>query len=283
MSEFLAALADPDIPVIRHAFFAGVLASLALGIVGSFTVARRITYVAGAISHSVLGGIGAALFLQSAWGVLWLRPLHGAVIAGVLSAMVLAWVNSCARQREDTAISAVWAVGMASGLLFLARTPGYVDPMSYLFGDILLISRQDLWLIVGLDALVILLSVAFYNKLLGVCFDETFARVRGVHVNVYYLLLLILAALTVVLLVTIVGIVLVIALLTLPAAVAAQFARRMWQMMALAAILAAVFTSVGLMNSYLYNLPSGPVIILFAAAAYALVLLGERATGRSSA
>jgi zinc transport system permease protein len=165
---------------------------------------------------------------------------------------------------------------MAVGLLFFAKTPGYADPMSYLIGDILMISPRDLWTIVALDALVAGVGLLFYRKFMAVCFDEEFALLRGVHVKFYYLLLLCLTAVTVVLLVRVVGIVMVVALLTLPAAVAGHFSRRLWQMMLLAAVVCALLIAVGLGISYRYELPSGPAIILLAAAVYLAVVVGSR-------
>ncbi len=274
MAEFFDALGDPTIPFLRHALLAGVLASVAFGIVGSYVVARRITYIAGSISHCVLGGIGAGLFLEHAVGVAWLDPLVGGVVAALLAAVVIGLVSLHAGQREDTVIGAVWAVGMAIGLIFLAKTPGYVDPMAYLFGNILLISKGDLWIVLGLDVVVVLLGVLFYRKFVAAAFDEEFTALRGVRVRLHYLLLLSLTALTVVLLVQVVGIVMVIALLTLPAAAAGQFARQLWQMMALAVVFCMTFVTSGLAVSYVHDLPTGPTIILIAAAAYLLAALG---------
>ncbi len=271
MAEFIEALLDPDIPFMRYAFLVGVLASVAFGILGTYVVTRRISYIAGAISHCVLGGIGPALYLKHNVGIDWVHPMYGAVAAALLAALIVGLVSMYAREREDTVIGALWVTGMAVGLLFIAKTRGYVDPMSYLFGNIILVSRQDLWMVALLDALVAGLGLFFYNKLLAVCFDEEFARLRGVRVEWWYLLLLCLTALTVVLLVTVVGIVMVIALLTLPAALAGHFSRRLWQMMALSVILCLGFTALGLASSYAHNLPSGPTIIVFAAMAYLVV------------
>jgi zinc transport system permease protein len=276
MLEFLRALGNADLPFLRYAFLAGLLSSVAFGIVGSYVVVRRISYIAGAISHSVLGGIGLGLYLQATAGWHWCHPTYGAVAAALVAAVAIGLVSLHARQREDTVIGAFWAVGMAVGLLFLARTPGYIDPMSYLFGNILLISRSDLWLVLALDVLVVAIALAFYNRFLAVCFDEEFARVRGLRVELYFLLLLCLTALTVVLLVRVVGIVMVIALLTLPAAVAGLFVRRLWQMMLAAMLLCMLFVAVGLALSYTRDLPSGPTIILVAGAAYLLALLVAR-------
>ena len=194
MIEFLHAVGDPDMVFLRYALVAGLLGSIAFGIVGTYVVARRISYIAGAISHSVLGGIGAALYLQKKVGLAWSDPIYGAVAAALASALIIGGVSLYARQREDTAIGALWVIGMAAGLLFLAKTPGYVDLMSYLFGDILLISQGDLWLVAGLDVLVVGLGLVFYNTFLAVCFDEEFARLRGVRVERYYLLLLCMTA-----------------------------------------------------------------------------------------
>ena len=143
--------------------------------------------------------------------------------------------------------------------------------MSYLFGNILMVSADDLYLILGLDVVVLLFSLLFYNKLLAVCFDEEFARVRGVRVELYYLLLLCLTALTVVLLVTVVGVVMVIALLTLPVAVAGHFSNRLWLTMVLSAAFTALFTLSGLALSYGPDLPSGATTIVLAGGLYLVV------------
>lgn len=273
MVEFIYALRDSNIPFLRYAFFVGMLASISFGIIGTYVVARRITYIAGAIAHCVLGGIGAGLYLQKQVGISWFDPMTGALIAAVLAALIIGMVSLHAGQREDTVIGALWAIGMAVGLLFIAKTPGYIEPMSYLFGNILLVSRQDLWVVVGLDALVVCLTAFFYNTFLAVCFDEEFARLRGIKTEIYYLLLLCLTALTVVVLVRVVGIVLVIALLTLPAAIAGNFTRALWQMMILAILFCMSFIGAGLALSYSHNLPGGPTIIVLAGAVYLLVTL----------
>jgi zinc transport system permease protein len=275
VTEFLDAAAN--YAFVQYALLAGVLASVACGIVGTYVVVRRITYLAGGISHCVLGGLGAALYFQRVHGWHWLTPLVGAIIAALAAAMIIGLVSLRAKQREDTVIGALWAVGMAVGVLFIARTPGYSqDLMSYLFGNILMVSPGDLWLMAALDALVVVLGLVFYNQFLAVCFDEEFARVRGMRVEFYYLLLLGLTALTVVLLVTVVGIILVIALLTLPVAVAGHFARRLWQMMALATVFSILFTTAGLAISYKPDLPAGATIIVLAGAVYLVVLVLSR-------
>ena len=275
MAEFLTDLQQQTF--LQYALLTGILASIACGIIGSYVVTRRITYIAGGIAHSVLAGMGAARYCESVYRWEWLHPLYGAVVAALIAAIIIGLVSLRARQREDTVISALWAIGMAVGILFILRTPGYnEDLMSYLFGNILMVSSDDLWLIAGLDALVVTVGLLFYNQLLAVCFDEEFARLRGIRVEFYYLLLLCLTALTVVLLVTVVGIVMVIALLTLPAAVAGQFSRRLWQMMALSSLFTILFTTAGLAFSYGPNLPAGATTIVLAGGVYLAVLVVPR-------
>ena len=260
---------------LQYALAAGLLASLAGGVVGPYVAARRISYLAGAMAHSVLGGLGAARYMQVVHGWDWLTPLMGAYGAGLLAALVMGLVSLKAKEREDTAIGAIWAGGMAAGVLFMAATPGYgADLMGYLFGNILMVTPRDLWLMAGLDLAALAVGLGFYNQLLAVCFDEEFARLRGLNVEAYYLLLLGLTAVTVVLLSTVVGIIMVIALLTLPAAVAGRLADRLWAIMAWAVLLCLLFTSGGLALSYGPDLPAGAMIILLAGAVYLLTALG---------
>ncbi len=258
---------------LQNALVAALLAGLGCGVVGTYVVVKRIGYMAGGIAHTVLGGMGVAYFLGK-------DPLLGAMVAAVLSAMVIGWVSLRRKQHEDIIIGALWATGMAVGILFLARTPGYnVDLMSYLFGNILMVSRADLFLMDFLDAAVFCLVGLFYKQFLAVCFDEEFARIRGVNVTTIYLLLLCMVAVTVVSLIQVVGLILVIALFTLPAATARQFVRSVAGMMIAACALGAIVGVAGLGVSYQTNLPSGATIIVIAGAVF-LISLGASAVQR---
>ncbi|MGD9495468.1 MAG: metal ABC transporter permease [Armatimonadota bacterium] len=280
MGEFVSALAEHAF--LRNALLAGLLASVACGVVGSYVAARHIGYIAGGIAHSVLGGMGVARYLQVVAGWEWLHPLYGATAAALAAAAIIWLVSLHWRESEDTAIGAIWAIGMAVGLLFIYRTPGYTENlMSYLFGNILMVTPGSLWLMAGLDAVVLALGLGFYRTLLAISFDEEFARLRGVKVELHYLMLLCLTALTVVLLVTVVGLVMVIALLTLPVAAAARFGRSLWQMMLLAAALAGMLTTAGLAISYAVDLPAGPTIIVLAGAVYLVVVGTSSLAGRA--
>ena len=272
MIDFWKVFLDPDNSFLRLALYVGTLASLPFGIIGTYIVTRRISYLAGAIAHCVFGGIGAGLYIQIKLGVTWFDPMYGAIAAALFAAIIIGLVSLHAQQREDTIIGALWAIGMAAGILFIDITPGYFDITSYLFGDILLISQSDLYLVIGLDILTALIVILFFNKLFAVCFDDEFARLRGINADAFYILLLCLTSITVVLLVRMVGIIMVIALLTIPPAIAGIFAGKLWHMMTLSTILCAVFTWSGLAVSYQFNLSSGPTIIMIAGITYLLTL-----------
>lgn len=254
---------------LQYALLTGLLAGVACGIIGTYVVVRRITYIADGIAHAVLGGMGAALFLNRV--CLWkdVAPLHGAIAAALISAVIIGLVSLWAREREDTVISALWATGMAAGVIFIAKSPGYnEDLMSYLFGNILMVSKQDLGMLALLDCIIVAVGLLFYNQFFAVCFDDEFARLRGVKVEIYYLLLLCLAALTVVVLATVVGVVMVVALLTLPSGIAAMFATSLWRMMIIAGALTALFSTAGVAVSYGPDFPAGATTIMLAGAAY---------------
>jgi len=273
MIDFFSSLNSPALSFLKYAFLIGIFGSVSFGIIGTYIVTKRIASIAGAVSHCILAGIGAAIFFRQQFGLAWLHPIYGSVAAALLSAIIIGLVSMYTKQREDTVIGAIWAVGMATGLLFLAGTTGYVDIDAYLFGNILLVSRDDFIMTLVLNLIVIVPSLLFFNNFMAVCFDEQFAELRGLRTKLTYMSLLCMVALTVVLMVSVIGIILVLALLTLPAAVAGHFTKRLWPMMVLSAILCAIFTTGGLTMSYHANLPSAPLIAALAGAAYLMTII----------
>jgi zinc transport system permease protein len=256
------------------AVLGALLASIACGFVGTFVVAKRTTYVAGAIAHSVLGGMGAALYFRKVHHIQWLTPLVGASIAAILSALIISFVTASGKQRHDTVTSAVWAIGMAVGISFISMTPGYSqDLMSYLFGNILMIGMSDLWTMVVLDLLILIVIFLFYNKFLTISFQPELAKLRGVNVFFFHSLMMVMISLTVVLLTQVVGLIMVIALLTLPAATALKIVTRLPSAMILASLLCMFFSLIGIAVSYEPELPAGATIIEIAGAVYLITCL----------
>ena len=274
MNDFLNAVINPLVPYIRFALIAGILSSVPFGIIGTFVVVKRMSYIAGAISHAALGGIGIAIYLKEVFSISWINPLMGAFAAAVISGLIISSVIINGRERLDTVIGSIWAIGMSIGILFISKTPGYIDPMSYLFGNILLLGENELFIIVILNIVIFIASILFYNQLTVVSFDPEFAELRGLKTSIFQILLILLISITVVLMVTIIGIVMVIALLTIPPAIASLFSKKLWHMMIISALVCIVIIVSGLALSYILKLQTGPLTIIFAGILYLASLLG---------
>ena len=255
---------------MRNALMAGLLASVICGVIGSLIVVNRLVFLSGGIAHSAYGGIGLAFFFG-------LPLMAGAFFFSFLSAMIMAAVSTQSKQRADTIIGVMWAVGMAVGILLIDLTPGYnVDLMSYLFGSILSVPRSDLVIMTIAGGGILLLVLYFFNDLLIMSYDEEFALVRGVPVRRLYYMLIGIVAITVVMMVQVVGLILVIALLTIPPYIAEKYTKSLVQMMLSSCAMGMVFTSGGLWISYRFDLTSGAAIIFLAGVAFFLSLVLDR-------
>jgi len=264
MTEFLSALMNYSF--MQHAFLACVLSSIGCGVIGTYVVVKRVGFLAGGIAHTVLAGMGIAYFMGGS-------PLLGAVIAALFAAVFISYIKLRWKQQEDILVAAFWSVGMAIGILFISRTPGYsVDLMSFLFGNILLVSKSDLILMMMLDIITVGIVFLFYKQFMAAVFDEEFARLRGIRIEIYYTVLMCMIALTVVLLIQIVGLILVIALLIFPAACAAQFFHSLFKIMLAATVICLLMTVSGLAIAYQPDLPAGATIIVVAGVFYAIAI-----------
>jgi len=255
---------------IRHALIAGILVSLSAGIIGSLIVVNRMVFLAGGIAHASYGGIGLAVFLG-------LPIFLGASVFAMGAALLIAELTLHNRNRIDTFIGLIWAVGMAIGVIFIDMTPGYnVDMMSYLFGSILAVSTEDLYFMGALLALILFVMSFWYRDILAVSYDSEYAALRGVNVRFFYTLILILSALTVVIAIKVVGLILVIAMLTIPVYIAEKLSNTLCVMMLISGLIATLFTLLGLWFSYTYNLTSGASIIIISALSLGIFLLFHR-------
>ena len=272
MNFFVSLFSDSGLLFLKYSVLAGVISSFAFGITGSYVVVKRISYIAGAISHSVLGGIGLALYLQAKFNIQWLSPYMGALFIAVLACFLIWLAEKYSKERLDSILGALWAVGMAAGIIFIYLTPGYIDPMSYLFGNILMVTSDDIIFISIFSAVICLITILFQNKLIAVSFDEEFLEIRGVNTDFYKLILLLMTALTIVLMIRIVGIIMIIAMLTLPPAAASRLSKSFAGMCIVSIFLSAFFVIFGIEISFRYDLPSGPAIILISGLFYLLVL-----------
>jgi zinc transport system permease protein len=254
---------------MRNALLAGVLASIMCGVIGTFVVVNRIVFISGGIAHAAYGGIGLAFFFGFSY-------LLGILGFSLLISVVMAAVSLKTKQRADTIIGVLWAVGMAMGVILLDLKPGYnVDLMSYLFGSILTVPASDLWLMLVLNGLVVLTVTYFYHDLVSLSYDEDFAQVRGVPVRILYFLLMAMIALSVVMIIQVVGLIMVIALLTIPPYIAEKYSGSLLEMIIYSILLNIFFTTVGLWLSYSFNLTSGASIIMVAATCFFISIVFE--------
>jgi zinc transport system permease protein len=273
MGEFFDALYYN--PLLLTAMLAALAASVVSGIIGSYVVVKRIVFISGSISHSVLSGIGLCLWLERAKGIAWVSPLYGALISGILSAIMIGWIHLYYKEREDTVIASLWSIGMAIGVLFISQTPGFnVELTNFLVGNILWVTPQDLYLLLGLDVLIILIVFCLHKRFLAISFDEKQARLQNQPVKALYLLLLILTSITIVLLIQVVGIILVMTMLAIPAAIANLFTSSLSKMILLAIIISCSLCFFGMGLAFHLDWPPGATIALLSGTAYVLSMIG---------
>ncbi|MBQ2718882.1 MAG: metal ABC transporter permease [Clostridia bacterium] len=251
---------------MQNALVAALLCGVLCGLIGVIIVEKRLVMMSGGIAHTAYGGVGLGYLFG-------FSPLLGAVLFSLAAAFGIGTLRRRGGARTDVLISLFWSLGMAAGIVFVALAPGYPpDLNSYLFGNILTVTSGDLWLMLGVTALVVLLLLALFEDLRSYLFDETFAAVSGLRVRLLEWLVLGLIALTVVVLLRVTGIMLAIALLTAPAATAAMLTRRLFPRMLTAAGLSAGFSVAGLVLSFYFNIPSGATVVALAVLTYATVL-----------
>ena len=265
-------------PFFQRALAAGLLASIACGIVGTYVVVKRIASISGSLSHAAFGGVGLGYLVG-------FDPIIGAAGFSLISSAGLGVAYRQAQGSLDTLLAMVWSIGMALGIFFIALTPGYApDLMSYLFGSILFVSPGFLWLAGLLDLIIVVLVFVLFKEFQAITFDEEFAEIVGIPVGPILHILLALTALAVVTLIQVVGVIMVIALLTFPAAIARHWSENLTRMMILATLVSAFCTTSGLFGSYMLSkafdvqAPTGPLIILIATLLYIVSSATKAAT-----
>lgn len=246
-----------------NALIAGFLASIAFGIIGSYVVIKRMVFISGGIAHTAYGGIGLGFLLG-------FNPLWGAMLFAFSASVFIVLLRYHESRREDSLIGIMWAVGMALGVLFISMKEGYIpNLMGYLFGNILTIPGNELYIMLTVDIIIVIFIIVFFDQFQAVTFDEEFAAVIGLPVKRIYFGLLLLISLTTVLLIKLVGIILVVAMLSIPASISLLYSRSLKGVMILSIILGMLFTGSGLFLSYYLNLASGATIIMISVLGYA--------------
>ena len=253
--------------LIANSIYASLLLSIAIGIIGSLIVINKATSITGSIAHGSFGGIGIGIFLGSS-------ILLSTTIFTILLALILAFIIIKFPHRKDSLIGVIWAIGMSIGIIFLSLAPGYnADAMSYLFGNILLIDKQDLVVMGIVDLILIASIILLYNRFLAMSYDIEFLKIRGINANLLFTYFLILTSITIVMSVKSIGIILILALFTIPALIAEKFTKKFYQMIILSSILAAIFMISGILISANYDISPTPLIVIIASAGLFLSML----------
>lgn len=243
---------------IQRALVAGTLIAVLCSVLGVFLVLRRLSLIGDGLAHVTFGStaIAMALKLYSAASLLVSLPLVLLASLGILK------LTEKARLSGDTAIGIVSSLGIASGILLASMKGGYnVDLLSYLFGNILSITSEEVYIAAGLFCVVMLLLWLFFNDLFAITFNEELARVSGIRTSLINTVLVLLTALSVVLAMKLVGIMLISSLLILPAASALQLARSFKSSVLGAATQGALSVVCGIFLSFFTNFPTSATIV----------------------
>jgi manganese/iron transport system permease protein len=251
---------------MRLALAALAITSVVAAVVGAFVVHKGLAFLGDALAHATLAGVAIAF-------VNGLSVSLGAFVAATLTALGIGWTQRRARLSADTAIGILFVAMFSLGVLVLSRRRSYTpDLFSFVFGDILGVSRADVLTSLVLGAAVLLFVLALYRELVFVAYDPAMASASGLPVVALQYALLVLIAVAVVVSLRAIGIVLVNAMLIIPAATASVLVQRLPLIMALGAALGLGAAVTGLQLSYHYELAASPAIVLVSCALFAAAL-----------
>lgn len=268
MSDLILFLGEPfQYEFMIRALIGALIVGLVCPVLGTYVVLRGMAFFGDALAHIVLPGVVVAFLIGWPLGV-------GALIAGVLAALLIGSISRRTDVKEDAAIGVVFAGAFALGIALLAVQRSYaIDLAHILFGNLLGVTVSDLWLSGILGGLVLLVIFAFYKEFLVLSFDPVLAATLRLPVVFLQNLLLVLLAVVIVVSIQAVGVALVIAMLITPASAAYLLTRRLPSMMMLAALIGSLSAIIGLYASFYMNLPSGPAIVLVETGVFILVFL----------
>ncbi len=257
-----------DYELLKYTFFQNALAgvvliSIACAVIGVYVVTRRMVFIAGGITHTCFGGLGLGYFMG--WD-----PLATAAAFAVAGGL---GVDAMSRRkvREDSAIAVVWALGMALGILFVFLTPGYVPELnSFLFGNVLNITKADLWIFAIFALIAVALFTVFGKVIVAVSFDEDFARTLHLPVRLVNAVMMVMVSVCIVLAIKMIGVMLLMSLLSLPQLVAERLTHRYSHLMIISGFVSLIGCIGGLWLSVILDVPASALIVILLAALYAV-------------
>lgn len=254
----------------QNALLGVVIVSIMSAMIGTYIITRRLMFITGGVTHACFGGLGLGYFLG-------ISPIVMAGVFAVASSLGVEWLTTKQRVREDSAISVMWAMGMAIGTLFIFLTPGYVPELNlFLFGNILTITKADLIAFTVFTIIFVIFFCSCYRIIVSCAFDKDFARTQGQPVVLVNTIMTVAIAICVVLTIRLIGIMLLMSLLSMPQMIAEVFTNRLKPMMVISVIISIVCSVAGLFCSYLMGVPASATIVLALVTVYIIARIFKK-------
>ena len=255
---------------MQNAVMAALLASIVTGIIGTIAIEKKLISMSGGIAHASFGGIGLGYLAG-------FEPIWGGLAFAIASSLLISKISKGKRVNADTMTGILWSFGMALGILFISLAPGYMPDMtSYLFGDILSVSKSAVVTMFFFTLAIAAVFIMFYTYFIAYLFDEEYAKASGINVKVLEWMIYLMIPAGIIVLIKIVGVILTIALMTIPVSIAKLFFKSFGKVVTASMILSMVFSFSGLTLSYYINIPSGVCIIVLATIVYLLLMFTKQ-------
>lgn len=263
---------------LQNAFLAGMIIGLIAPLLGVFIVVRRLSLIADALSHVTLAGIAGSLYLsQSVVGLATLNPLYLGIVAAVGGSMLIEKLRRLYKHFEELSIPIIMSAGLGLSAIFISLAQGFsTDLFSYLFGSVSAVSRQDLWIVIGIAVIVLVFIFLLYKELFVLSFDDEYAKASGLPVKVIHTIFMIITALVIAASMRIVGILLVSSLITLPVAASIRIAKSFKQTIVYAILFGELAVIVGLVTAFYLNLAPGGTIVITSILILLIVLIVKK-------
>jgi len=256
---------------IQRALVASVMVGISCGLIGTYIMLRRLSLIGDALAHAVLPGVVIGFMIAGKNPV---SLFLGALAAGILTSILISFVQRNSKIKEDTSIGIIFTGAFALGILLVSQLKQvHIDLSSYLFGDVLGVSDSDLILSSIICVFIILSVVLFYKQLLVTSFDPTMAHIIGISTAVVHYFLMTLLSMSIVAGLQSVGVILIIAMLITPPATAFLLTDKLKNLLLLSCTFGVISSVIGLYLSYHLNFASGASIVLVAAGLFGLTFL----------
>ncbi len=263
---------------LQNAVFSGMIIGIIAPLLGVFIVVRRLSLIADALSHVTLAGIAGSLYLSQSFSALaLLNPIYLGIAASVAGSMLIERLRRLYKHYEELAIPIIMSGGLGISAIFISLASGFnTDLMSYLFGSVSAVSRQDFIVVVIIAVIVCIFLCIFFKELFVLSFDEEYAKASGLPAKWIHLLFMVVVALVIAASMRIVGILLVSSLMTLPVAAAMRLARGFKEAIVYSIVFGELSVVIGLVSAFYLNLAPGGTIVVTSIGILLIVILAKK-------